>query len=145
VRVVVDTNVLVRALMNPDGTWGDVVRRFREYTHVMSPSLLDELLTVVVQPRLKSRFGTLGQRQGVARALEIAKRAEIVEPGETPRIVRDEDDDALFACAVAGSAEYIISQDEDVLAVGEYQGVKTIRAAAFLKLLGPARWDHVAG
>jgi putative PIN family toxin of toxin-antitoxin system len=123
--------------MNPEGTWGDVVQRFREYTHVMSPPLLDELLTVVKQPRLKKRFGSLGQQEAVASALQIVERAQIVVPSATPSGCRDEDDDKFFACAVAGNADYIVSEDEDILAIGEYRGVKTIRAATFLKLLSP--------
>ncbi len=42
----------------------------------------------------------------------------------------------FFACAAAGGADYIVSEDEDVLAIAEYEGVRTIRAAAFLELLG---------
>ena len=54
-------------------------------------------------------------------------------------VCRDADDDKLFACAVAGDAAYIVSEDDDVLAIAEYEGVCTIRTAAFLRVLDSQR------
>jgi hypothetical protein len=34
-----------------------------------------------------------------------------------------------------GLADYIISEDRDVLAVGEYAGIRTVTAAEFIMLL----------
>ena len=125
--------------MNPSGTWGDVLTRFSEYRPIMSPPIADELLRIVRQPRLKKRFGVLGQPQAIERALQIIALAEVVEPTATPRVCRDPHDDHFFACAVAGNADYIVSEDEDVLAIAEYEGVRTIRAAAFVRVLGGVR------
>jgi hypothetical protein len=36
-------------------------------------------------------------------------------------------------------ADYIVSEDEDILAIAEYEGVHTVRTAAFLKLLDTSR------
>jgi hypothetical protein len=41
----------------------------------------------------------------------------------------------VFACALAGRADYIVSEDRDILAAGEYEGIRTVRAVQFLKLL----------
>lgn len=101
----------------------------------MSPPIADELLRIVRQPRLKKRFGVLGQPQAIERALQIIALAEVVEPTETPRVCRDADDDKFFACAVAGNADYIVSEDEDILAITECEGVKTIRTVAFVRVL----------
>jgi len=124
--------------MNPDGAWGRVTSRYREYTQVMSPPLIKELLRVARQPRLTKRFGPGGQQAAIDRVLEIADRAHVVTPVTTPPVCRDANDDIFFACAVAGRADYIVSEDEDVLAVAEYEGVRTIRTAAFLRLLDEA-------
>jgi predicted nucleic acid-binding protein len=45
----------------------------------------------------------------------------------------------IFACAAASGADYIVSEDEDVLAISEYGGARTIRATAFLELLDASR------
>ncbi len=126
--------------MNPDGTWGDVIRRHREFTHIASPAILEELMTVVDRPRVMRRFGTTGRGPVIRFLLAIVAKAEVVvTAGPSPRICRDEDDDEFFACAVAAHADYIVSEDEDVLAISEYEGVRTIRAAAFLKILDASR------
>lgn len=45
-RAVIDTNILIRALIKPKGTVGPILGRLRDgdYTAVYSESLLDELL-----------------------------------------------------------------------------------------------------
>lgn len=138
-RAVLDTNVLVRALMNPDGTWGDIVRRQGEFVHLTSPELINEFLRVIEQPRLRRRLGPGRSAPPARRALEILSRAEVVVPASTPAICRDPEDDKFFACAVAGQAAYIVSEDEDILAIEEHEGVRTIRASAFLRVLDAAR------
>ena len=125
--------------MNPTGTWGDVLKRFAEYTPIVSPPIAEELLRIVRQPSLTKRFGVLGQAQAIERSLQIIALAEVAEPQATPRVCRDPKDDMFFACAAAGGADYIVSEDEDVLAIAEYEGARTIRAAAFLHLLDATR------
>jgi predicted nucleic acid-binding protein len=49
-------------------------------------------------------------------------------------VCRDADDDKFFWCAAAASADYIVSEDRDILAVEEYEGSRTISAADFLHL-----------
>jgi predicted nucleic acid-binding protein len=62
-----------------------------------------------------------------------------VVPTATPRVCRDRDDDKFFACAIAGNADYIVSEDDDILAIAEYDGMRTIRARGFIRLLDAAR------
>lgn len=48
---------------------------------------------------------------------------------------RDPDDDKLFACAKAARADYIVSDDKDVLAVASYEGALAITALEFERVL----------
>ena len=50
-------------------------------------------------------------------------------------ICRDPNDDKFFECAVAGRAQYIVSEDKDILDVGEIEGIKTVTADEFIALL----------
>ena len=51
-------------------------------------------------------------------------------------IKQDEDDNRILECAIEGKAEYIISGDEHhLLPLNEYQGIKILSPAEFLKLL----------
>jgi predicted nucleic acid-binding protein len=52
------------------------------------------------------------------------------------RVCRDSTDDKFFECAKAGKAGYIISEDRDILDIGEYDGIQTVSAARSMELLG---------
>jgi len=58
-RVVVDTNILVRAVIRPHGTVGPVLLRLRhgDYTLLYAQALLEELLDVLNRPRLRHKYG----------------------------------------------------------------------------------------
>jgi predicted nucleic acid-binding protein len=58
-RAVVDTNILVRALIMPLGTVGPVLQHLRsgDYTLLYSRLLLDELVDVLNRPRIGRKYG----------------------------------------------------------------------------------------
>ena len=58
-RAVVDTNILVRALIMPHGTVGPVLQRLRwgDYTILYSGPVLDELVDVLNRPRISRKYG----------------------------------------------------------------------------------------
>jgi predicted nucleic acid-binding protein len=57
-RAVVDTSILVRALIKPRGTVGPVLRRLRDgaYTLIYSEPLLEELADVLSRPRIRDKY-----------------------------------------------------------------------------------------
>ncbi len=57
-RAVVDTNILVRAVIKPQGSVGPVLQRLRrrEYTLLLSRATLDELVDVLHRPRLRVKY-----------------------------------------------------------------------------------------
>lgn len=48
---------------------------------------------------------------------------------------RDPDDVKILGLAVAGSANYIVTGDEDLLVLGEFQGIPILNPRAFSNLL----------
>jgi predicted nucleic acid-binding protein len=57
-RAVVDTNILIRAVIMPSGTVGSVITRLQEgdYTLVYSQPLMDELLEKLALPRIRKKY-----------------------------------------------------------------------------------------
>ncbi len=135
-RAVLDTVVFVRALINPHGVWGQLLEAHGEYELVISPAILAEIVDVLNRPELRKRFPRVSALPDVRRVLAIIETAEVVEPADVEPVCRDPNDDKFFACAVAGDADYIVSEDKDILAAGQHRGVRTIRATEFLALLG---------
>lgn len=139
IRAVLDSVIFVRALINPFSTWGRLVFDLTDtYVPVTSPEIVAEVQSVITRPRLLARYPRMADPARVALIASCLDDAEMFVPDAVPPVCRDQKDDKFFACAVAGRADYIVSEDEDVLAVTEYEGVRTIRTAAFLKLLDEA-------
>ena len=135
-RAVVDTNILIRALIKPQGTVAPVLRHLaeRNYTLVYSAALLDELLAKLVLPRIRQKYqisDTLIQRTIAL----IALRGERVEPARTIRICRDPNDNMLIEAALTGAAQYIVTADEDLLVLKGFEDVQMITARTFLNVL----------
>ena len=51
----------------------------------------------------------------------------------TQQISRDADDDAVLACALAAQTDLIVSGDDDLLVLKQFQGIRIVTAAQALK------------
>lgn len=139
IRVVFDTVIFVRALLNPRGVCGRIIFGPRDrYQPIVSTPLVIEILQVLARDEL---VGKVERRRGayvhvLAGLLESFGRAESVNLGDIPPISRDPKDDKVLATAVAGSADYLVSEDQDLLVLESYRGTRIVDAATFLDLLG---------
>lgn len=97
-----------------------------------SAQLLAELEEVLSREKFRERL-----RRAAVQAADLvngfAALAAVVRPAAiSPVVLRDPDDDAVIACAVAASAEVIVSGDDDLLALKRYEGIEVLKAAEFL-------------
>ena len=137
-RAVLDTVVFVRALINPKGRWGRLLFEFSDqYVIVLSPDIIKEIVSVLYRPALRKRFPQIADPPALERVLQLFEQAEVVEPEGEIALCRDPADDKFFACALAGGAHCIVTEDQDILTVGEYRGVRPISAAEFIALVDP--------
>jgi putative PIN family toxin of toxin-antitoxin system len=56
-----------------------------------------------------------------------------VKPGQRLRIVKDEPDNRILECAVAGNAHVIVTGDRALLALREYRNVRIISLHDYLE------------
>jgi putative PIN family toxin of toxin-antitoxin system len=135
VRVVFDTVVFVRGLINPRGRWGRLLFDEADRYHlILSPAIIKEIVEVIHRPALTRRFRPLTGDE-VERILAVLTRATIVEPAAIPAVSPDAKDDIFLATARAGGADYLVSADKDLLVLGDYEGITIITAQALLDLL----------
>jgi putative PIN family toxin of toxin-antitoxin system len=129
----------VRALINPHGVWGRLVfQHGAAYTLVVSPPVVSETLEVLHRPELTRRFRTL-LGLDLARILEILDRAEVVEIEEIPAVSRDLKDDKFLATAAAAQADFLVTEDNDLLLLDPYEGCRIVTARRFLAALEYSR------
>jgi putative PIN family toxin of toxin-antitoxin system len=134
-RAVLDTMVFLRALMNRRGPWGHLFFDLRgTYVAVLSPDIVAEIIEVLNRSSLSQRLPAYGDLDW-EELLDIISNAEIVQPQSRLNVCRDEADNKFFECAVEGQADYIVSEDRDILDVGEFRGVRAVPAAQFIRIL----------
>lgn len=134
VRVVFDTVVFVRSLINPRGVWGRLVFDQPGYRLIVSQPILMEILEVLRRPEIVRKYRSVAMRDPNA-VLAILARAEVVEVMAIPAVSRDLKDDTFLATASAAGADYLVTEDEDLLVLREHEGTQILKAAAFLGIL----------
>jgi len=134
-RVVFDTVVFVRALINSYSYCGRLVfSHYQDYELILSPAVVREILEVIRRPELTARLSTLAGLD-LRRVLDIVSGAEIVELDAIPAVSRDPKDDKFLATARTALAVYLVSQDQDLLVLGQYEGIQIVNCEDFLRLL----------
>ena len=140
-RFVFDTVVFVRALINPRSMWGRLVfEHHQDYRLFLSRPVVQEILDVMGRPAIARKFRSL-QGLDLTRVLQILEQADHVELANVPPITRDPDDDKFLATAQAAAATYLVTEDQDLLVLEGYEGVRIIDAATFLSILEPGEAD----
>jgi predicted nucleic acid-binding protein len=67
---------------------------------------------------------------------KLAGLANRVVPRQTLDVIKeDPSDNRILECAVEAGSAYIVTWDKDLLRLGEYAGIRIIRAADFLQLV----------
>lgn len=135
-RAVVDTNIIVRALIMPHGTVGPVLLRLRQgdYTLLYAQSLLEELVDVLNRPRIRRKYRLTDNDIQSVLAL-ILLRGEEVKPQQAVSVCRDPKDNKFLEVALTGQADVIISGDDDLLALHPFAGIPIVSPSTFLQML----------
>ena len=136
-KIVLDTNVIVSRYMSRRGAPARLYERWEQghFDVLVTDSILDEYADVFSRPGIQRRTGVVGDEVGILIA-EIARNALVVEPEDAvTNVSADPDDDIFLECAVAGSADYIVSGDQHLLALGSFRGIAIVPPAMFVLIL----------
>lgn len=127
-RVVFDTNILVSALVFPGGQGEAALRRIIEQTDqlVLSRPIVDELLDVLAR-----KFARDAEELAHV-AVFVTELALIVAPKKRLRVVKDDPDNRILECAVAGRAEVIVTGDKALLALKLYGKIRVLTLREYL-------------
>jgi putative PIN family toxin of toxin-antitoxin system len=132
-RVVIDTNVLASALIRKQGASGEVLRRLREaqFVLVYSVPLLVELVDVLSRPRIQNKYNI--QSEDITALINLIRlRGDLITPHIKINACRDPKDNFLLEAAIEGEADYLVTGEDDLLELNQYQSVVILRVAEFL-------------
>lgn len=139
IRVVLDANQFVSALLKPGSNPDRIIRLVREerVLLLMSEAICDELARVLTYPRISRRLNASDDdlRRFVSRLRSVA----VITPGTLalPPLAADPDDTGYLVCAVEGKADFIVSGDHHLTDLRAYRGIRIVDHATFLALMAP--------
>ena len=132
--VVFDINILVSALIangKPRQLWLAAVRN--EFNLVLSHKMRSEFLAVIQRKKFQQY---LTDRDTVDFIKSLDSTARFVRPAPGVKVIEDDpDDNLILATAIAGRANYIVSGDRHMLALGESRGVKIVTVDRMLGMM----------
>jgi putative PIN family toxin of toxin-antitoxin system len=139
VRVFFDANIYISYLLNPSArTPPTLVARaglMGRFTLLMSQTVVTEIREKTTQkPYLASKIRPEDVAEFVA-LLTTATEAvpELSEP--FPEVGDDRKDDYLFAHALIGQANFLVSGDAGVVRIGQIDAMQIVSPAQFLAIL----------
>jgi putative PIN family toxin of toxin-antitoxin system len=136
-RLVLDTNVVTSALLWR-GVPYQLLQILRQRSNLQlycSAALLEELADVLTRPSLTKQLAVIGRQAAdvlldYSSAVQIIKAAPLAQP-----VCRDPDDDDVLALALAAQADLIVSGDQDLLVLGQFEGIPILTARVALERL----------
>ncbi len=135
-RLVIDTNILVSALLAATSLPAQLVVLWRagRFDLLTTAEQLDELMRVTRYPKIRERLAPAiaGRMVNDLRALAITvDKLPVVDASPDP------DDNYLLALAAAGAADVLVTGDKrDLLGLGVYEGTKITNTRDFLTRYG---------
>ena len=133
-RVVIDINILVSALIVPTGQPAAVIRMWLDgkFTLLTCATHVNELRATLHKPRVAELIKPYKAGRLVN---QVRKLAEDVDP--LPRVERSPDptDDFLLALSEGGKADYLVTGDKNgLLDLDTHKGTQIISARDFAAL-----------
>jgi putative PIN family toxin of toxin-antitoxin system len=129
VRLVVDTNLMIRALRTP----GPARQFFKlaPLTHLLvyHPEQIQELRDVASRPKLAIAPPAVDELIDRVRRYGTIVESELDLPGDC----RDPKDNYILAMALAGTAEVILTEDQDLLVLHPWRDIRIMRLFEFLR------------
>ena len=117
VKIVLDTNIIVRAVASPSGLASELLRRtIREWNLLCTSNfMLAELDRVLRYLRFRKIHGLSDTEiEDFVRSIQQVALVIDVEAAKSVRVTRDRDDDPVIETALRTKANYLCSIDKDI-------------------------------
>ena len=139
-RVVLDTNVVISALINPQGSPGKILDAGidEKISLLYSEHLAGELKRSIAYPHVSARIAESLTKEELQQFLFSLRDVAILIQHDPPYkqwVPSDPDDDWVIACAIAGNADYVVSGDQHLLTLGRVDSIRIVSPIEFLKIL----------
>ena len=133
-RIILDTNILLSALLSPLGEPAKLLAAWerKAFTLIASEELIAELLDVAGRPFFKARLRPSATELLVAGIRDFSFYCSDLSPGP---IAPDPKDSYLLAMAEASQAEFLVTGDKALLSLNRHKSTRIITPATMVELL----------
>lgn len=135
-RAVIDTGVLVSALIRKQGTTGDVLRALRDgrFAAIYTTDIMVEIIDVLGRAKFRAKYHI--ETDDITALVNLIRlRGELVMPTQKVTLCRDPKDDKFIEAALASEADCIVSGDADLLTLTPFENIPILRPVEFLARL----------
>jgi putative PIN family toxin of toxin-antitoxin system len=131
-RAVFDTNVFVSASLskNANSPTRELLERWKQNEFVLV--ICDQIAKELIEKLIERGVAVDSITEQVAALADSAEWVTVTED-RIEDLLSDSDDNVVVACAVEGSANYLITYDPHFDSLnGEYRGIRILKAIPFL-------------
>lgn len=134
-RVVIDTQIFLRAALNLKSLPARLIFELNtRYQLIISAQARVEAVDVLHRAKIRTRYPHLTDEIAIY-IMALYDAAEMIEVDLIPEVSRDPKDDIFLATALAGKADYIVTEDQDLLVLNPYEGIRIVNVLDFLHIL----------
>jgi putative PIN family toxin of toxin-antitoxin system len=133
-RLILDTNILLSALLSPQGSSAKLLDAWerKRFTLVACDALIAELREVAGRPFFRARL-----RVGASELLAAGIRDFSLFCRDLPSgpVAPDPKDSYLLALAEASQAEFLVTGDKQILSLRRHKSTRIVTPAAIIEIL----------
>jgi len=131
-RIVLDTNVLISFVLTNQSIPGKaVLKALKEGQLVVSVYTLEELVETLSRTKFDRYISQQDRKELIT---YLSRVIEMTIPTQHLDICRDPKDNKFLDAAVSGSANYIITGDQDLLVLNPFMKIQIVTPKSFLEL-----------
>jgi|SRR5208283_2501843 len=133
-RLVLDTNVLLTAMMSPSSTSAQILSlwRDRRIAVLTAAEQIEEVARVTRYPKIRARLLPALAGRLVNRLRDVAI---VVEKLPALDLSPDPDDNYLLALAEVGQAQFLVTGDKQLLRLKRHKSTRIVTPEALIELL----------
>ena len=131
-KIVLDSNIFISSFYwagNPRKVFDRVTNGLDEL--FITREVINEIASVMAREKFITKIDEINEYIKIIKNYSI----NIMSKNDPKDISRDKGDNKILQCGVDGNVEFIITGDDDLLVLKEYNKIKIVNPAEYLKIV----------
>ncbi|MEI6728554.1 MAG: putative toxin-antitoxin system toxin component, PIN family [bacterium] len=133
-KIIFDTNIYFSAFVFDRKILNLLDKVFQEHSVYLSENTFKEITSKLTGDKIKAINKGYSEEKVNEFLTKIDRESFIVKPNTTVTICRDPHDNMFLELALFVKADYLVTGDNDLLVIKEFQGTKILKPSQFLEI-----------